>query len=400
MNEYPFDPVPSDEIFSRLKTVRKKMEDCHLDGIFLTHKPDIYYFAGTAQDCYLYIDREQPPVLFVKRYLPRAAAETSISDIVRIDSVKQIPGQLRRRLEKYPDRCGLAFDVVPARDYFFYSGIFRPAEFQDASSLIEACRSIKSSWEIEQMKKSALVSKKTFDFICENIRPGISEMQFCGMFETFARSLGHSGRLLSRHSRLEAFPFHLLSGKSGGLPGALDSPVCGTGTSNAYPYGAGPSLIRKNEPVMIDFGTVLNGYHIDETRMFTIGKMPEKADYASKVSIEILYAVADMMKHGALVGDLFDAAVEKAEKSGLGDQFLGIPGLKSKFIGHGVGLELVENPVLAKGRTDILKAGMVFAVEPKFIFENEFGAGIESMILVGEKTGMFLSITENKIFYC
>ncbi len=400
MHEYPFDPVPSDEIFSRIRTAQKKMEDFHLDGIFLTHKPDIYYFAGTAQDCYLYIDREQAPLLFVKRYLPRALAETSISDVIRIDSVRQIPDQLRGHLEKYPDTCGLAFDVVPARDYFFYSEIFRPAVFKDASYVIESCRRIKSSWEIEQMKKSALVSKRTFDFICENIRPGISEMQFCGMFETFARSLGHSGRLLTRHYRLEGFPFHLLSGKNGGLPGALDSPVCGTGSSNAYPYGAGPSLIRKNEPVMIDFGTVLNGYHIDETRMFTIGKMPEKADYASKVSIEILYAAADMMKQGIIMGDIFDMAVEKAEKAGLKDQFLGMAGLKSRFIGHGVGLELVEDPVLAQGRKDMLKAGMVFAVEPKFMFENEFAAGIESMILVKENNSVFLSSTENKIFYC
>jgi len=60
----------------------------------------------------------------------------------------------------------------------------------------------------------------------------------------------------------------------------------------------------------------------------------------------------------------------------------------------------VENPVLAQGRKEPLSPGMVFAVEPKFIFKDEFAAGIESMIHVTDKGSRFLSLTENKIFDC
>ena len=84
----------------------------------------------------------------------------------------------------------------------------------------------------------------------------------------------------------------------------------------------------------------------------------------------------------------------------LADQFLGLPNLKSKFIGHSIGLELVEAPVIAKGRETLLEPGMVFAIEPKFIFKDQFAAGIESVIHITDKGSKFLSKTENKIFFC
>ena len=400
MTPYPFDPTPETEITARINAVQEQMAARHLDALFLTHKPDIYYFSGTAQDCYLFIEKDHDPVLFVKRYLPRARQESALNRIEPIESVKDIPRLVEHHFKKHPGTCGLAFDVVPVKDFHFYQSLFNSTVFVDGSPVIEACRQIKSSWEIDQMKKAALVSNQTFDFMKENIQPGISEMTFCGMFEAYSRTLGHSGKLLTRHYRLEGFPFHLMSGQNGGLPGALDSPLCGTGTSNAYPYGAGPRRIKKNEPVLIDFGTVLNGYHMDESRMFVIGKLPKKALDASKASIEILHALMEMMKPGTPIEEIFETSVTIAKRLCLEDQFLGLPDLKSRFIGHGIGLELVENPILARARKAILKPGMVFAVEPKFIFKHQFAAGIESVIYITENDSRFLSLTENKIFFC
>jgi len=287
MKQYPFDPVPETEIISRIAALQGHMATLHLDALFLTHKPDIYYFSGTAQDCYLYIEKDQDPVLFVKRYLPRVQQETALAQIEPIESIKDIPPLIEHWFKKQPPTCGLAFDVVPVRDFHFYKRLFKATQFVDGSALIEACRQIKSSWEIGQMKKAAFVSKQTFDFMAKNIQPGISEMAFCGMFESFSRTLGHSGKLLARHYRLEVFPFHLMSGPNGGIPGALDSPVCGTGSSNAYPYGAGPRLLRENEPILIDFGTVIEGYHMDESRMFVMGKLADRAKSAAEVSLAI-----------------------------------------------------------------------------------------------------------------
>lgn len=398
--KYPFDPVPETEISARVAAAQKALAASRTEALFLTHKPDIYYFSGTAQDCYLYLHKDHAPILFVKRYLPRAIQESGLARIEPIDSVKQISQKIKSRFRKLPGTLGLAFDVVPVRDFRFYRTLFEPSQLQDASGIIEACRRIKSPWEIEQMENAARVSKQTFDYMKEKIVPGISEMAFCGMFEAFSRTLGHSGKLLTRHYRLEGFPFHLMSGETGGIPGALDSPVCGTGTSAAYPYGAGPKLLKKDEPILIDFGTVVHGYHMDESRMFVMGKMPAKALDAARASIEILYRVVDKMKPDTPIGDIFDTAVTEADRLHFKAEFLGFSGLKSTFIGHGIGVELVEGPILAKGRTTVLEPGMVFAVEPKFIFKNEFAAGIESVVHVTDSGCRFLSVTENKIFFC
>ncbi len=399
MNPYPFDPTPSTEIFARINALKNQMETLDLDAVFLTHKPDIYYFSGTAQDCYLYIQKDDDPVLFVKRYLPRVQNETCLKAIEPIHSIKDIPKLIGDRFKKNYC-CGIAFDVVPVKDFQFYQSLFKQLNFLDASQAIETCRMIKSAWEIRQMKKAAGVSKKTFAFMEENIKPGISEMEFCGMFEAYARTLGDTGKILTRYYRSVGFAFHLLSGTNGGLAGGLDSPVCGTGSSNAYPYGAGPKLLKKNEPILIDFASLTNGYHFDESRMFVMGQMPQKAKKASMASMEILNALLEKIKPGVSMGEIFETSVNVAKKFSFEDQFLGLPGSKSKFIGHGIGLELVENPILAMGRKQILKPGMVFAVEPKFIFKDEFAAGIESVIHVTKKGSEFLSMTDNKIFYC
>lgn len=393
-----FHKTPAGEISNRIQALKIRMEHAGMGGVFLTHKPDIYYFSGTAQDAYLYVPVEKEPLLFVKRYLPRALAETGIKKVVPVTSITRIPEYIEAVHTSLPRSLGLAFDVVPVRDFQFLQTLFAPAVFADATPLIIGCRMIKSGWEIHQMEAVAGLSRKTFEFICKNMVPGESEMAFCGRVEAFARANGHSGKLLVRHYRAEGFSHHLMSGHSGGQGGALDSPVSGTGSCSAYPYGAGHKLIRENEPVLMDLGTMVNGYHMDETRMLVMGKLPPEAEQAGQAAIDILYHVKEKMVPGTPVDQVFTAAVDQARKLGLGSAFLGLPGLKSRFIGHGIGLELVEDPVLARGRQTLLMPGMVFAVEPKFIFKDRFAAGIESVVHVTDTGARFLTLTENRIF--
>ena len=140
--------------------------------------------------------------------------------------------------------------------------------------------------------------------------------------------------------------------------GLLDSPVSGEGTSVAFPCGAGHKLLETNEPIMVDFASVLNGYHMDETRMFTIGAMPQKAMEACEAEIEIHNTVLEKVKPGIAAGELYEISHAKAKSLGYEEQFLGPPGYKVTFIGHAVGLELVEAPFIAKGKEDLLLPGM------------------------------------------
>ena len=224
--------------------------------------------------------------------------------------------------------------------------------------------------------------------------------EFSGIIEAYARKHGHGGGLRCRDFLTDLYSWHVLSGTNGGRLGHLDSPASGTGTSVAFPCGAGYKRITANEPVMIDFGTVLNGYHMDETRMFSIGPLPEEARDACRAVLEIQQAVLAAVQPGVPLDALFNLAVRTAETLGYGEPFLGPPGYKTSFIGHGVGLDLVEPPFIARGKKERLEPGMVLAVEPKMVFKDRFCAGVESVIAVTENGGRLLSRVPEKIFVC
>ncbi|MCP4022182.1 MAG: aminopeptidase P family protein, partial [Desulfobacteraceae bacterium] len=158
--------------------------------------------------------------------------------------------------------------------------------------------------------------------------------------------------------------------------------------------------IKKNEPVLFDFSAIHNGYHMDETRMLVMGKMDDKQMDVCKKTMEILFALVPEMKPGVTMESIYERSLDHAKKLGIGEGFLGLPEIKSRFIGHGIGIELVESPYLAKGHSSPLEAGMVFAVEPKFIQKEEFGVGIESVVMVTPQGGEFISTTEHKVFVC
>jgi len=299
-----------------------------------------------------------------------------------------------------PARLAMELDVLPVNEFRFYRGLFNPKECLDGSPFIHRARCIKSAWEIEQLEAAAAISRRTFDYMRTAIAPGLTEMQFAGMYEAYARTIGHGGKLRVRHFNTEVYPWHVLSGPSGGMVGLLDSPASGEGTSAAFPAGAGPRRLRSDEPIMVDLGTVKNGYHMDETRMFAIGSMPDKAWRASRAAIEIHDALIERAKPGVTLGELFDDALALAGRRGFRDVFLGPSGHQVSFIGHGIGLELVEPPIIARGRDTPIEAGMMFALEPKLVFENEFAAGVESVFRVTETGGRLVSKVPVEIFLC
>jgi len=390
--------VPESEISARVAKIRQEMAEKEIDGIFINQRVDLFYFTGTAQNGFLYIPADGEPLLCIKKYLPRAQKESPLKRILEIDSLKEIPGLIRDCYGRLPRTMGLEFDVLPVKQFNFYRTLFPVKEFVDASPHIFKARMIKSDWEIEQMEKTAELSRDTFAYAKETIRPGFTELEFAGIMETYSRRHGHGAQLRIRDYQTEGFPWHILSGISGGIVGLLDSPVSGEGTSAAFPCGAGSKLLNADEPIMIDFGTVMNGYHIDETRFFAVGSMPERAKNACLAAIEIHNRILDKAKPGMPLSELFRFSVDLAGKLGYADQYLGPPGEKVVFIAHGIGLELVEPPFIAKGKHDLLEAGMTFALEPKMIFEGEFSAGVESVFLVTEKGCRLISKVPVEIF--
>ena len=392
--------VPASEIELRRLNVQQALRQNDIDGLFIVQRVDLFYFSGTAQNGYMYIPAQGQAILFIKQYLPRAVNESSVADIVKIGSIKEIPQLIADRYGRQPQVLGFELDVLPVNDFNFYQSLFKVKNCVDGSPHILKVRRIKSDWEIAQLENTAAMTAKTFEYMRAAIRPGLSEMEFAGMFETYARRLGHGAGIRVRHYQTEGYSWHILSGKNGGMVGLLDSPASGQGTSAAFPVGAGHKKLCANEPIMVDLASVLNGYHLDETRMFAIGSMPAKAMKTCRVAMEIHNAIIEKAKPGITLGELFDHSLRLAAKLGFAKSYLGIPGHKVSFIGHGIGLEIVEPPIIARNRKDRLEAGMVFALEPKLVYENEFCAGMESVFLITETGAHLISKVPVEVFVC
>jgi len=400
MEDKNYFKVPASEIGSRTLDIQKELRQHDIDGLFIVQRVDLFYFSGTAQNGFMYIPSDGAPLLFIKQYLPRAKVESSIAEIIKIKSIKEIPGLIIDYFGRLPDTIGFELDVIPVNDFNFYQGFFPDSKSVDGSPLILKLRRIKSAWEIAQLENTAEMTRKTFEYMRTNIQTGLTEMEFAGMFETYARKLGHGASLRVRHYQTEGYPWHVLSGKSGGMVGLLDSPASGAGTSAAFPVGAGNKKLCADEPIMVDLGSVLNGYHMDETRMLAIDSMPKRAMEASQVAIEIHNSVIEKAKPGITVGELFEHSVQLAKSLGYEKPYLGTPGHKVSFIGHGIGLELIEPYIMAKNKNHPLEPGMTFALEPKLVYENEFAAGVESVFLVTETGAQLISKAPVEIFIC
>jgi Xaa-Pro dipeptidase len=373
---------PFKEIEGRISRLKTAMEDHDIEAILVVQKMDLYYLSGTTQDSILFIPLEARPLLLVKRELGRAEIESPIEDVVGLTSVRELPALIQGRCGRLPHSLGLELDVLPVRDYVRYQDLFKGSRLADASPLIRDLRRIKSPFEIELMRAAGEIGRKTFQQGREILKQGMTEIEFGGQLETVAKGYGHEGLLRVRSLTYEAYAWHVLSGPTGGIVSQSDSPMGGLGLSPAFPVGASLREMRANEPILVDFGTCYHGYQADETRMFSIGTMSTKFIDAYQACREIHDEVLKEVRPGADCEALFLKTLGLAERLGYGESYLGPPGLQTRFVGHGIGLELNEPPFLAKGHSYPLEQGMTFAVEPKIVFPGEGAVGIENTVLV------------------
>jgi len=121
-----------------------------------------------------------------------------------------------------------------------------------------------------------------------------------------------------------------------------------------------------------------NGYVVDCTRTFYLRKLEEKLVKALNVSLEIQKVTIERFTEGVNLKDIYDMAWNMAEDANLDEYFMGHGDSKVKFLGHGVGLELDELPVIAENFDFILEKNMTVAIEPKFLFPDQGAVGIEN----------------------
>ncbi|HBX23370.1 MAG TPA: aminopeptidase P family protein [Desulfotomaculum sp.] len=372
--------TPRSELMARILKLQQLITAAGFDGIVIVQNADLFYFAGTAQQSHLYVPASGKPVLMVKKSLARAREESALEEIIPLINAKEIPGMLADYGYRDLGVIGFEMDVLPAALFMRYQKIFAPAKLTDASKLIRTVKMVKSAYEIEIIKDAARLNYAMFSRVRDYLQQGIAEVEFAAKLESVYRQKGHQGYIRARGFNQEIVYGHILSGSNLAVPSFLDSPTGGPGLNPSFPQGAGYKRINANEPVMVDYVGVYDGYMVDQTRIFCIGQLPEKMVRAYETIISIQETLKQNAVPGALCEDLYTRAVDIAYQAGLGDHFMGYPEA-APFVGHGIGIELDEWPVLAKGFKIPLEEGMVLALEPKFVFP-EGAVGIENTFVV------------------
>ena len=375
--------VPAAELQRRVAGLQACLAALGLDAALLQQNADLYYFAGTVQRSYLYVPAEGEPALFVRKVAERARLESALGAVIELASLRGLPAAIEERHGALPSRLGLELDVLPVTHFRRLEKLFPRAAFEDVGRAVVRQRAVKSAWEVDRIRAAAGVADEVSRLLPDLLEEGLTEVEFAGRVEAEARRLGHEGYIRMRGFNQEMFYGQLLTGVSGCVPSYLDTPLAGTGLSPAVAQGASFRRIGRGEPVVFDFVPVRDGYMADFTRMYSIGPLDGALMRAFDAALRVQEAATAAARPGAACRAVWDAAREAAAEAGLAAHFMGHGSGQVPYVGHGIGIELDELPVLA-GSSLELEPGMVFALEPKFVLPGSGAVGIENTWVVTE----------------
>ncbi len=376
--------IPPTEIQRRIGNLQSAMGSNGMDGALIVQKADLFYLSGTCQDAHLFVPTEGQPVLMVRKSYVRAAQDSPLEEVIQIGNMTEVQERVISALGSGPWALGLELDVLPVNNYKVYEKLFPQAEMKDVSPLIKRLRAVKSPYELALVRKAARMNDEMFSAVKFLLKEGLTEIAFSGLVEAEYRKMGHQGYVRVRGFNQDVFYGQIMSGMNLAVPSVSPGPTGGQGPNASFPHGAGHKKIARNEPVQIDYVAVFEGYMVDQARTFALGSLPSKFFRMHEKALAIQDMLVKVGVPGAKAEDLYDAALEMVIEADLEDGFMGWP-QPVPFVGHGLGLELDELPVIGRKSQIVLREGMVIAIEPKFIIPGEGLAGIENVFVVTKR---------------
>lgn len=375
--------TPAAELEFRLKRLQELMTPAGIEAVLLVQNADLFYFTGSIQNGCLYVPASGQPLYMVRRDYQRARMESGLAEVVPFKTPKDIPGMLAQYGYPTPAVIGLEFDVLPIVFLERYRAVWPQARFCDASVLIRRVRMIKSHYEIHLMQDAADQVNKVHERAIEVIRPGMTDYELATELEYTARSHGHVGAIRMRVFNGEMSFGHVFSGTDSAVPAYTDTPFGGLGPSPAFGQGASHKLIRPHEPIIVDYAGSIDGYLVDQTRIYCIGGLDDELHRGFNAMVAVQEHMKQTIQVGMSWSALYHDCMRVAAELGYGANFMGAPGSQVAFIGHGLGIEIDEYPYIAKGfDQEPFEVGMAFAFEPKVVYPGKGAVGIENTFYI------------------
>jgi len=385
--------VPRSELDARLARLDAVARRENLDGILLHGTTSLIYFAGTAQQCHLWLPAGGDPVLLVRRVLERARDESALDTVEPLASLRALPDALGAAR-----RIGMELDILPAALLERYRAAIPALDPVEVGTATRIVRSVKSAWEIDRIRAAAVAADAAFQEAASALTEGMTELELAVVLESAERRHGFQGMIRWRAATGFECPWvHVLAGPSALAASFADTPYGGEGVTPAAPYGAGHRRIDRGVPVNIDFALARDGYIHDMTRTLSIGPLPGELTQGYELLRSMHREVRAAARPGVVGEALWERCLAMAEMAGLGDRFMGPGDQRVRFVGHGVGLELDELPVLAPRQHTPLEPGHVIAVEPKLFYPGSGAIGLENTYLVTAHGLECLTVTSDDL---
>lgn len=336
---------------NRLKKISEKLAKNNID-VFIISKPENqYYISGFSGEGLTILTRYKNYIITDSRYTEQAKNEASDFEIIE-KKTGISPFSISFQIIKESDLGNIGFEShsLTVKEYDELAENFKNISLIKTDGFIEDLRAVKDSYEIELIKSAQKITDKTFEYILDFIKPGISELDLAAELEFFMKKNG---------SKSKAFQTILVSGPRTSLP-----------------HGA-PSerILQSGDLVTIDFGARFSGYCSDMTRTVIIGKPSKRQLAIYNTVLDAQIKAIGSIKPGLCGKDVDSVARNYISKQGFGEFF-------GHGLGHGVGLEIHETPNLSPKGENKLLPGMIVTVEPGIYVEGFGGVRIEDMIVI------------------
>ena len=341
----------------RLEKVKRRSAENNLEGIILVPGPNLRYLTGVNS-----MLLERPFLMFLPKdgdthlMAPALEAGPYIRSPLKIkvhswddsDGPSRAFGELAAQL-----RPNGKWGVEGRAPFRFIHEVQEHAhlELVDADDVFNGVREIKEPIEVRALQRATSILSKSFLRIPDMLKSGITELELAREISQLAYSSGaeYVGDVLVQSGEFSADPHHLPSTRK----------------------------LRRNESVVVDMECSYSGYYADITRTFMMGKDREFMNLYENV-LTSQEAAIGIAKCGLTVGSIDNAARNSLKRSGLDKYFI-------HRTGHGLGLEVHESPYIVSGGTKIIRASMVFTVEPGVYIPGKLGVRIEDDLLATDR---------------
>jgi Xaa-Pro aminopeptidase len=248
--------------------------------------------------------------------------------------------------------------VAPATIETFKSALSAEAKWVDATRSILRSRIVKSRMEVENLRITSEIACMGLEHAREMFRPGVKESAIAGFIEGIIHGMGIGFKNVTR-SRGYCFVMSGINSANSWRPFCV----------------ASPKMLAYGEPVLVELDAVANGYFIDITRTFFVGKPTTKEKEIFDVVQEALCTALSAVKPGLRVAELDGIARKVIDNAGYGEYF-------NHQLGHGIGLQFHEPPAIHPASDEVLERGTVLAIEPAIYIPGWGGVRLEENVMV------------------